>query len=249
MALPKRHPIRILRRQRRPIAAVLAGSAVLLAVQAARPTGGDLVTVVVAKQEIPAGATIQESDLSLVAVPKELAPAKPAHALARPEPAAPAGAGTSSGATSGADPPATADSGPVAQYVGQVSAVAIARGELLHPMRLLSRALAADPAKPDNQPMPLRLPDTAAAGLLQPGNRIDVIAAASLDPAGEVTSGKVARVVARGVLVLSLITQPVDPGDVGSGAGTLALLSVSERQAVALSQAQAEGRITFTVAA
>lgn len=248
MALPQRHPIRILRRQRRPVAAVLAAAAVLFAIQAARPAGGQLVEVVIAARAIPAGATITSGDLDVVAVPAPLAPTAkgpPAQDSAAP------GLGHAEGADLGAA--GTGSSAPrssaVAEYVGSVSAVAIAAGEQLSPVRLLSRDLAADPAKPDNQPMPLRLPDNAAAALLRPGNRIDVIAAASAESAAQGAGGQVARIVARGVLVLSLMAESDGQGDVGPGSGTLALLSVSEREAVALSQAQAEGTITFTVAA
>lgn len=133
---------------------------------------------------------------------------------------------------------ALADSGAA---IGQLAAVAIAAGEPISAARLLNRELADDPQSPQNVPMPLRLADTEAAGLLRPGNRIDVIATSS--PEG---GGPAARVVAREVLVLSLPEVGQQAMSAGPS-GRLTLVSVDPQEAVALAGAAAGGQLTFVV--
>jgi pilus assembly protein CpaB len=81
-SLPMYHPIRIVRRNRRTIAALLAAAAVLAAVQAARPPGTDTVAVVVAAGPIAAGSVINGSDLEVAHVAAALAPASAARSPA-----------------------------------------------------------------------------------------------------------------------------------------------------------------------
>ncbi|MGV1006029.1 MAG: Flp pilus assembly protein CpaB [Candidatus Nanopelagicales bacterium] len=67
------HPLRIIRRNRRAVAALLAGAAVLLT---ARAVGGhpQTVPVVVASRALAAGAQLQAADLQVRQYPAELAP-------------------------------------------------------------------------------------------------------------------------------------------------------------------------------
>ena len=74
-------------RFRRPLAAVSAGLAVLLFAVTLRPTSADLVDVIVASADLPAGSTLTEQDLAVDAIPADYVPpgavANPADALGR----------------------------------------------------------------------------------------------------------------------------------------------------------------------
>jgi Flp pilus assembly protein CpaB len=214
-SLPTHHPIRILRRNRRPLAALLAGGAMLVAIQAVRPPGPPTSAVVVARHQIPAGTQLAAGDLVVAQVGSQLVP---------------------EGAVR--DPEA---------LIGSVTAVTVAAHEPLTQARLLGRELGADPDRPDNRPMPVRIADPDAASLLGPGNRVDLIAATanSLDAEGTGSSGASARTVASDVLVLSRVKSA--GGDSSSASGSLVLVSVTPQEAIELAAAQAGGRITFTV--
>ena len=80
---------------------------------------------------------------------------------------------------------------------------------------------------------PIRIADADAAGLLSPGDVIDVLAAFD----GETAQ---ALVVAREVTVM---TRP--PGDTAEGA--LLVLATTGVQAAELAQAQAHGRLSVTI--
>ena len=74
-------------RFRRPLAAVSAGLAVILFAVTLRPTSADLVDVIVASADLPAGSTLTEQDLAVDAIPADYVPpgavTNPADALGR----------------------------------------------------------------------------------------------------------------------------------------------------------------------
>ena len=74
-------------RFRRPLAAASAGLAVLLFAVTLRPTSADLVDVIVASADLPAGSTLTEQDLAVDAIPADYVPpgavTNPADALGR----------------------------------------------------------------------------------------------------------------------------------------------------------------------
>lgn len=61
-------------RFRRPLAAASAGLAVLLLAVSLRPASADLVDVVVASADLPAGSTLTEQDLAVDAMPADYVP-------------------------------------------------------------------------------------------------------------------------------------------------------------------------------
>ncbi|MFJ5733468.1 RcpC/CpaB family pilus assembly protein [Streptomyces paradoxus] len=84
---------------------------------------------------------------------------------------------------------------------------------------------------------PVRIADAATAGLLRPGDRVDVIAAEGAVPGGD------ARVVARGARVTK-VPEPVE----GAGdSGALVVLSVPRATAARLAGAGATGRLAVTL--
>jgi Flp pilus assembly protein CpaB len=118
--------------------------------------------------------------------------------------------------------------GAVADPVGQVLAAPLRRGEPVTDVRLVGETLA--DAHPELAALPVRLPDADAAGLLEPGDRIDLVAT---DP-----QGGGARVVAGDVLVLA--TPPSDPAGVttaGSTPGVVVVVGVSPVTVTAVSDA------------
>ncbi|MEU1519711.1 hypothetical protein ABZ490_47655 [Streptomyces sp. NPDC005811] len=92
---------------------------------------------------------------------------------------------------------------------------------------------------------PVRIADAATVRLLQPGDRVDVIAV----PAdGPTAVGGEARVVARGALVTK-VPEAVDPSSVtGDGdGGALVVLSVSRSIATRLAGAGGSSRLAVTL--
>lgn len=73
---PTRRRLRVLAwRARRPLAALCAGLAVLLAVERLRPPDPPAVEVTVAARDLPAGTVLADDDVAVVAVPVALVPA------------------------------------------------------------------------------------------------------------------------------------------------------------------------------
>lgn len=103
--------------------------------------------------------------------------------------------------------------------LGQVVTVAVAPGEAITTTRLLGSRPEAGQGMVAS---PVRLADAGVAGLLVPGDVIDVIAAT---PDGQ------ARIVARDARV---ITRPIPPATFGTQTGSLVLLSVTPQEATAL---------------
>lgn len=114
--------------------------------------------------------------------------------------------------------PSGTSSDPVA-LVGEVVTAGVSSGEILTTARLLGgrpeagRGLVA---------APVRLADAGVAGLLAPGDTVDIIAASS--------DGS-AKVVARAARV---ITRPIPPATFGTQTGSLVLLAVTPQEATAL---------------
>jgi Flp pilus assembly protein CpaB len=102
-------------------------------------------------------------------------------------------------------PAAVVPAGPVADPVGATLAAPLRRGEVLTDVRLVGQPSAQPP--PGLVAAPVRLPDEAAAALLRPGDRIDLLA----------TDARRGRswTVAEDTLVLSV------PAAAESGAGPL----------------------------
>lgn len=84
---------------------------------------------------------------------------------------------------------------------------------------------------------PVRIADAATVRLLQPGDRVDVVAAEETATGGE------AGVIARGALVTK-VPEPLD-GEVDSGA--LVVLSVPRSTAARLAGASATARLAVTL--
>ncbi|MFJ8753469.1 RcpC/CpaB family pilus assembly protein [Streptomyces sp. NPDC102441] len=126
-----------------------------------------------------------------------------------------------------------AASGPV----GERGAAAVADGAPPGPERRAVRLVSA----------PVRIADAATVGLLRPGDRVDVIAAAD----GEAEAG----VVARDVRVAEVprgtgggeAPFPEGDGGAGMGHGALVVLSVERDTAAALAGAGASGRLAVAV--
>jgi pilus assembly protein CpaB len=211
---------RALRRRRRSLAVGLAMTAAALA--AAAPQGapdqrGGSEPVLVAARDLPAGARLSSHDLVTARLPADRVPAG-AMRHAR-------------GAR------------------GHTLAGPVRRGEPLTDRRLLGPALLAGFAGPGGRDLvaaPVRIADAAAARLLRPGDRIDVLAGPGESGgwAGEGTRERAARVVAPGVRVL---TVPRAESEKERGDGALIVLAVPRPVAAALAGAAATSRLTVTM--
>jgi len=131
-------------------------------------------------------------------------------------------------------PPADVPSGAVSDPVGSVLAAPLRRGEPVTDLRLVG------PGPVDGHPeltaLPVRIPDPAMAGLLRPGDRVDLL---STDP----HSGRTAPV-ADGVLVLGI--PPATGGDnTGGLTGRLVLVGVPTGAVTAVTSAAVGGFLTF----
>lgn len=187
MSLTDRLPLRSRRRlrvlawrARRPVAALCAGLAVLLAVERLRPPDPPTVEVAVAARDLAPGTALDEHDVELRRVPESLAP----------EP-------LREGAV---------------DLVGRRTAVAVPEG-LPIAAALLADESATGP--PGTVVVPVRFADAGVAGVLRPGMRVDVVAAAVVEGAEPVR-------LASGAVVLSGTGDgtPVDE-DAGAGGGGL----------------------------
>jgi len=156
-------------------------------------------------------------------------------------------------------PPATVPAGAttdLAAVVGGQLSGPLRRGEPLTDVRLTDGVLSR-PA-PGVVSAPVRLADSQAAQLLQPGQRIDVLAASTaVADAGSVGSGSgstvaAAAVVAADVMVIAIPIASAAPGgsqvDSGVGVeGALVILATSPVQARLLAQAQVTSRLSAVV--
>ena len=188
--------------------AVAAAAAGTLQTLAPEPAPGR--TVVVAARDVPAGAALQRSDLTLVTRPAEELPATVVNR--------------------------------VDDAVGLVLASTLSAREVVTSGRLVGSGLLAG-RPPDQVAAPVRIADAAAAALLRPGSRVDVLVA--------VEGAHTARTVARGATVLARPDR-TDDGLLASGAdnatgGGLVLLAVSDSVAASLAQSAAAGPLSVVI--
>ena len=120
----------------------------------------------------------------------------------------------------------TAPAGAVADPVGDTLASPVRRGEPLTDVRLVGPGLLRSGS--GEVALPVRIPDAESVGLLEVGDRIDLVVG---DPA---SSEPVGTTVARGALVLALPGGSVSPRAMGpggaggpSGSGRLVVLAVT----------------------
>jgi len=132
-------------------------------------------------------------------------------------------------------PAALAPSGALAEVetaAGRVVAGPVRRGEALTDVRLLGPGLLPQGGQ---VAVPVRLAEPATGALVQAGDVVDVLSA---DPEG----GELARVVASGLLVLSV----PDLSD-AAGEGALVVLAASRSTAARLAAAAVTGRLSVAV--
>ncbi|MFC4782967.1 RcpC/CpaB family pilus assembly protein [Nocardioides sp. MAHUQ-72] len=134
--------------------------------------------------------------------------------------------------------PDAAPAGLVDHPEGRVLAAPLRAGEPVTDVRLVGPALAA--AHPGRVAMPVRLPDAGMAGLLRPGDRVDLVAA---DPQG---SG--ARVVAADVPVLAVPVATTEPSAAGEVGGRLVVVGAEPGDVPAVADAAVRYFLTFTYA-
>lgn len=219
-------------RHRRGLAAALVGLAVLLFAQALRPPEAATVPVMAAATALPAGHVIAASDLGFVDWPAEHRPP--------------------SGFT---DP---------TELVGRITLTAIDAGEALSPNRVLSPGMldgvngSTDSTGGRVVAVGVRLADPGEAGLLRPGDLIDLLAARGAGPVDGDHSGTgptTAETVARGVRVLA-IPRADDQGSEGllgddsggaGGSGTLIALAVDEPTSRRIAAAAANSRLSVAL--
>jgi len=193
-------------RARRPLAALCAGLAVLLAVDRLRPPEPATVAVPVAARDLEPGTVLTDADVVARAVPVTLVP---------PGLAAPGG-----------------------DVLGRRTAVALPAGLAIAPQLLADEAT----TPPEGTVVvPVRFADAGVAGLLRPGTRVDVVAAALLD-------GGAPERLAAGALVLAGADPPRDRATGGAAllGGTATaqddapvLLAVTPEESAALGAATA----------
>lgn len=132
--------------------------------------------------------------------------------------------------------------------VGEVLAAPVIRGEALGAHRILAPPGWSVPA--DTMPLPVRFTDAAAARLLRPGQRIDVLATS--DPGLDEPGFAAAELIAAEILVLAVVEPQTGDGLLGAGpAGTdssaLVLLAADRVSALAIAGAQARAHLTFAI--
>ena len=124
---------------------------------------------------------------------------------------------------------------------GETLAAALRRGEPVTDARLVGPALAAGPGQ---VAVPIRLPDPGMAGLLDPGDRIDLLA---IDPSADGPEG--AERVAAGALVLAVPGMDQGGNAVTSGlSGRLVVVGVAEDLVDEVTNAAVRSFLTFAFA-
>ena len=206
-------------RRRRPLAALLTGVSVLLALTALRPApssraaGGRTVSVLVAAHDLAAGAVLQKADARTAAYPAGLVP-------------------------DGALVPGDA-------AAGRRLVLPVHAGEPLTDVRFLSDPLLARLSGPDSVAAPVRIADAGEVALVHPGDRVDVIAAAeAAGQAGDSRGLQLAAVpVASGATVLSV------PAAAATGVtdGGLVVLAVPSQTARVLAAAATSDRLSLVL--
>jgi Flp pilus assembly protein CpaB len=139
-------------------------------------------------------------------------------------------------------PPGTVPDGAIAEAAGAVLAAPVRRGEPITDARLVGAGLTT--AHPGLVALPVRLPDGAMAGLLEPGDRVDLYAVAAAGDA-EASSGEATRVAA-GVLVLAVPSQKDSQNSVTAGlSGRLIVVGVPATDVPVVTDASVRSFLTF----
>ncbi|RBQ13944.1 Flp pilus assembly protein CpaB [Spongiactinospora rosea] len=134
---------------------------------------------------------------------------------------------------------------PPASATGKILASPMRRGEPLTDVRLVGPALvAAHP--PGIVAAPVRIADSDAAGLLAPGDTIDVLAAGPGWGHDTAATALPAQTVADDVRVITTHKPPAGSSAGGSG-GALIVLATTSAQAADLAAAQAGGHLSITI--
>lgn len=211
---------RMVARRRRPLAALLAGLSVLLALTALRPappgrmTSGRTVSVLVAAHDLAAGAVLRDGDVRSAAYPAGLVP----------------GGAVRAGET----------------MTGRRLVLPVRAGEPLTDVRFLADGLLERLSGPGSVAAPVRIADAGEVALLRPGNRVDVLAAPTSDTTvrGSTTGGTAdAATIASGAVVLSVPTTSA----AAVTDGGLVVLAVPADTARALAGAAATDRLSLVL--
>jgi pilus assembly protein CpaB len=140
----------------------------------------------------------------------------------------------------------------LADLSGQVLAAPVARGEAISTTRLADPLGSGWSAPPGTSPLPMRFSDGGAAGLLSPGQRLDVLAAAAPGVEDLGPGVQLARLVAQDVLVLSITSSPEEAGLPSTGSGgdgesPVVVLAATRAQALAIVGAQVSSKLSFVI--
>ena len=200
---------RALSRHRILLAAGLAAAAVAAGLTAVAPPQEPRVLVLTAAHDLAAGAALLPEDLVAVAVPSALLPAG-----------------------------ALQDT---AHAVGRLAAGPVRRGEQLTDVRLLGAALlpremGGSAGRAGSEvAVPVRVAEPLVAALVQPGDRVDLLAASA-------EGGSAAATVAAAVRVLSVPAVRDDTGE-----GTLVVVAADRPTAARLAAAAVTSRLSLIV--
>lgn len=145
-------------------------------------------------------------------------------------------------------PPGAVPEGTLGRPAGHVLASAVRRGEPITDARLVGASLAT--AHPGLVALPVRLPDGAMAGLLEPGDRVDLYAVAATGDANAGDNGNAAstgsRRVAGQVLVLAVPPPDHDGASAAAGlSGRLVVVGVPDEDVPAVTDASVRSFLTF----
>ncbi|MEJ7726514.1 MAG: Flp pilus assembly protein CpaB [Actinomycetes bacterium] len=127
---------------------------------------------------------------------------------------------------------------PAADVTGRAVAGPIRAGEPITDVRLVGPALVAGLGE-GLVATPVRVADAGTAGLVRPGDRVDVLAT----PVGQDTTGQPSRIVAAEVVVIAV------PGTDGAGfvEGALLVLATTPEEAAGLAAATVTDRLSLTL--
>lgn len=196
---------------------MLAAAAVAFALDAFAPEPPPSARVVVATTDLPPGTHLAASDLRLASWPSALVPP---------------GALTS-----------------VEAAAGRTLAAAVGKGEAMTALRLVGPALAATLLTDGRVAAAVRLSDAQAVTLLRPGDRLDLVAASAggADPIDGTAGGSYARVVASGVLVVTVPAAESGSSFISGGStagGALVVVAVTRTEALTLAEAAVLGPLS-----
>lgn len=221
----RRGPLRLLDRYRRAVAAALAALAAISAVLVLRPPAEPGTEVLVAARDLDAASALSRDDVTSLVLPDRVLP----DGALRTEASAP-GTDPASGAALAPDP------------VGLRLNAPVRRGEVLTDARLSDPP--ALPYGPDLVAVPVRVADPGAVGLLTPGSRVDVLAAAGPGDLGgpPVRAGSAVEVVGD----CPVLAVPAEDDRGGEG-GALVLIAATPQEARALAGHATTSRLSVTI--